>query len=155
MRTATQAINAYNKTGLETAIPSADPHKLILMLFEGATLAVGDAKRHMQRSDIGAKGASISKAIAIIDGGLKASLDIKAGGDLAEKLSMLYQYMNDRLLHAGVKNDVGALDEVTRLLGELSGAWAAIGKQQPVATPAPLPGPTPTQSRGALTYGKA
>ena len=70
--------------------------------------------------------------------------------DLAEKLAMLYQYMSEQLLRANLNNDPGLLDEVTRLLTELSGAWAAIGKQQPVATPMPAPA-----ARGAHSYGKA
>ena len=147
---AKQAVNAYVRVGMETAVPSAEPQKLILMLFEGAMLAVADAKLHMQRGAIAAKGESISKAIMIINGGLKASLDVKAGGEIVESLALLYQYMCDRLLRANLNNDLNVLDEVTRLLGELSGAWAAIGKQQPVAAPAPAP-----LARAALTYGKA
>lgn len=121
---------AYNKVGIETGVETADPHKLILMLFEGAMLSIAAASVHMRRNeahDIARKGEAISKAINIISNGLKASLDMDAGGDLAVKLAALYDYMCNRLLHANVHNQPAALDEVSHLLAELKGAWEQIG----------------------------
>ena len=120
------AITAYNKVGLESGVISADPHRLIMMLFEGALLAIGNAKTKMQQNDIPAKGKSISHAIKIIGEGLDASLDKKVGGKLAQDLSSLYNYMLKRLVDANANNDASALDEVTRLLTELKDAWEAI-----------------------------
>jgi flagellar protein FliS len=128
---ARRAINAYSTVGTETGVAAADPHGLILMLFEGAMLALADARLHLQRGATAAKGSAISKAILIIDSGLRASLDLNAGGELGQRLSMLYQYMSERLLFANMNNDAGAMDEVARLLAELNGAWAAIGKKPP------------------------
>ncbi len=124
--TAQRGINAYASIGVETGVAEADPHKLILMLFDGALLALADAKRHMARRDTAAKGLSLSKAIMIIESGLKASLDVKAGGELGEHLAALYEYMCDRLLRANLHNRPEIVDEVTRLLGELRDAWAQI-----------------------------
>jgi flagellar protein FliS len=125
---ARKAVDAYAQVGVETGVAAADPHKLILMLFDGTLAAISNARLALSRKEIGAKGAAISKAIAIIDGGLKASLDVRAGGELAERLSGLYDYMLQRLLVANLRNDSAALDEVTRLLNELRGAWAQIGQ---------------------------
>jgi len=125
--TARHALNTYSKVGTETGVMAANPHKLVLMLFEGAQLAVAEAKLHMLRNETAAKGGAISKAIRIIDQGLKASLDVEAGGQMAEKLYALYQYMTNRLLIANLRNDTKALEEVARLLVELHGAWATIG----------------------------
>jgi flagellar protein FliS len=97
------------------------------MLFEGARLAIAEATWHMQRNETAAKGGAISKAIMIIDHGLKASLDVEAGGEIAEKLYALYDYMITRLLIANLRNEPKALEEVGRLLAELHGAWEAIG----------------------------
>jgi flagellar protein FliS len=125
---ARKAVDAYAQVGVETGVAAADPHKLILMLFDGTLAAIANARLALTRNEIAAKGAAISKAIAIIDGGLKASLDVRAGGDLAERLSALYDYMLQRLLVANLRNDPAVLDEVTRLLNELRGAWAQIGQ---------------------------
>ena len=126
---ARKAVNAYAQVGVETGVASADPHKLILMLYDGTLAAICAARLAMKRGEVAAKGAAVSKAIAIIDGGLKASLDVKAGGALAERLAGLYDYMLTRLLAANLRNDMDILDEVARLLDELRGAWAQIGQR--------------------------
>ncbi len=117
---------AYASVGVETSVATADPHKLILLLFEGAKAAILSAKMNMELGNIAEKGRLISNAIDIITNGLKASLDFEKGGDLSIKLAALYDYMAQRLLWANMKNDPAALDEVMRLLGEIRGAWAEI-----------------------------
>ena len=107
----------------------ADPHQLIALLYEGALLAIGRAREEIRAKQTGAKGKSISMAIAIIGEGLNACLDRKAGGKLADDLSALYDYMVKRLVDANVNNDVSALDEVAKLLQELKDAWDTIRPQ--------------------------
>lgn len=118
--------SAYAKVGVETGVSTADPHKLILMLFDGAILSIATAAAAMERNDISTKGQSISKAIEIIVNGLKASLDPVAGGELAGRLDALYVYMGERLLYANLHNSRAALDEVRNLLATLREAWAGI-----------------------------
>lgn len=126
---------SYAKVSVEVAVESSDPHRLILMLFDGAISAVSLARIHMNAGEIAQKGMAISKAIDLITNGLQASLDMAAGGDLAERLAALYEYMAQRLLIANLKNSVAALDEVSELLASLREAWAEIapGKQQAAA----------------------
>lgn len=120
---------AYNKVGVDTAVETADPHKLVLMLFDGAMLAVSAAGLHMQRGEIGPKGEAVSRAINIIANGLKASIDQDSGGELAARLAALYDYMCARLLHANLHNQPAVLDEVSHLLAELKDAWEQIRGQ--------------------------
>jgi flagellar protein FliS len=108
------------------------------MLFEGARCAIAQARRHMQSGATAAKGAAISKAIAIVDQGLKASLNRDAGGDIANQLFELYEYMCRRLVFANLRNDLTMLDEVARLVGELHESWEAIG-QRPLAAASATP----------------
>jgi flagellar secretion chaperone FliS len=122
-------LKAYENVGLETAVQSASPHQLILMLFEGAKQAIANARFGMEMNDIPKKGMAISKAIDIILNGLRVSINMEEGGKLSEDLYALYDYMGRRLLHANLHNDIGALDEVARLLGEIHSAWAEIGNQ--------------------------
>lgn len=117
---------AYAQVSLESAVRSADPHRLVLLLFEGAATAMSMAKLHMQNNQIAERGANISKAIDIIANGLRASLNIEEGGELAERLAALYDYIVQRLLWANMKVDVVALDECIGLLGEIHSAWAEI-----------------------------
>lgn len=150
MSTASQyAIKAYAKVGIETGTTGASSHQLVLMLFEGAMLAISDARNHMLRADTAAKGLAISKAITIINDGLRASLDLKAGGPLAQNLYALYEYMGNRLLFANLNNETAVLDEVRHLLAELKEAWEAIGKPRGQAV-------APDQPRAAMSaYNRA
>jgi flagellar protein FliS len=144
-----RAISAYNKVGIESSATSADPHKLITMLFQGALLAVANAKNQMLRKDTLAKGKSISHAISIIGEGLHASLDTRVEGQLVQDLSALYDYMVRRLIEANMENKVAILDEVTGILTELKSAWDSIrpNSEQPVNQPQPV-------AKAQLVYGR-
>ncbi|MGC2166130.1 MAG: flagellar export chaperone FliS [Gallionella sp.] len=149
------AAKAYAKVGVESGVVSADPHKLISMLFQGALLAIARAKNGILRKDIPAKGAAISKAIAIIGEGLNASLDKKVGGELAGNLSALYAYMTERLVDANLRNDMAKLDEVARLLTELKDAWEQIRPNTAHTEPATPGQPLPKRSSNdQLVYGR-
>jgi flagellar protein FliS len=125
--TANYTARHYARVGLETDIAAADPHRMIMLLFCGALRAIGDAQRHLAARRIAAKGEAISRAISIVDQGLRRSLDRARGGDLAKQLDELYDYLNRRLLMASLHNDTAALAEVADLLGRLRGAWTEIG----------------------------
>ena len=120
-------VQAYANVGVESGVMSASPHQLIVMLFDGAQSALVRARILMTQGDIPAKGAEISKAINIINNGLSAGIDIEKGGELAENLSALYDYMSRRLLHANLYNDEQAIDEVASLLENIADAWRQIG----------------------------
>jgi flagellar protein FliS len=121
-----RSADAYSQVGLETSVQTADPYELILLLFEGARNAVLLARSAMETNQIETRGSEISRAIDIITNGLKASLDLKQGGELSEQLASLYEYMTIRLLHANMKNDKSILDEVLELLEEIHSAWRQI-----------------------------
>lgn len=117
---------AYSKVGVETGVPAASPHQLILMLFDGAILSLTSAVAALERNDIAAKGQALSKAIEIIANGLDAGLDIESGGEIAQRLAALYEYMTHRLLYANLHNSREAVEEVLELLNGLRESWRAI-----------------------------
>jgi flagellar protein FliS len=129
------ATHAYANVGLETGVIAASPHQLIVMLYEGAELAVRMAIKHMTDGDIAKKSAAISKASAIILEGLRAALDDRQGGDIAKQLDALYDYMNKRLMLAHINNQTAPLEEVLGLLQELHGAWKQIGPASQTTQP--------------------
>jgi flagellar protein FliS len=147
-------VKAYTKISIESEVFSANPHRLISMLYQGAILAIANAKNGILRKDIPAKGTAISQAILIIGDGLKASLDKKVGGDLALNLDALYDYMNSRLLTANLKNDIAALDEVTRLLRELKEAWDSIRQSSETKTQVPAAHVAAPIQKPSLVYGR-
>lgn len=132
--TAPHVAQTYAKVGLETSVATASPHQLILMLYDGALLAIAKAGNAMQQQKVAEKGQAISQAIDIISNGLAASLNFSAGDELANRLAALYDYMCTRLLHANLHNDQAALNEVGHLLGEIKSAWAEIADDPAVLT---------------------
>ena len=133
-----RAAKAYARIGLETGVFAADPHHLIVMLYDGALTAIADADTHLVANRIADKGRAISKAISIIEEGLRGSVDSAQGGPIARQLVELYDYMNRRLLYASLRNDRAALAEVARLLAEVRGAWMDIAIR-PATTPPASP----------------
>jgi len=122
-----RGVGAYATVGLETGVAAASPHKLVVMLYDGVIVSLLSAINNIKSLNVAAKGAALSKAITIIDNGLRASLDKNAGGEIAANLDALYDYMSRRLLHANIKNDIGAIEEVHRLMADLRSAWVEIG----------------------------
>ena len=127
--------DSYAKVGVEVAVETADPHQLILMLYEGALLSLMLAEQCMKDGRVGERGAAISKAISIIGEGLRASLNAESGGELAGRLDALYDYMVRRLVEANTENRPAPLQEVSRLLRELKTAWEEIASDPAVVSP--------------------
>jgi len=121
--------NAYENIGVETGVVAASPHKLITMLFDGALVAIAMSSKYMKAGDIKNKGESITKAILIIESGLRASLNKSVGGEIALNLDALYEYMARRLFTANVENSAEILEEVHGLLDGLRDAWESIGSE--------------------------
>lgn len=127
-RQASQAFaGAYHRVGVETGVDAATPHQLVAMLFDGCADAIAEGRTAMQRGQIEAKCKAVTRAVRIVDEGLRAALDVKAGGKLAEDLLALYGYLTLRLTQANLHNDAAALDECHALLEPVRNAWAAIG----------------------------
>jgi len=117
---------AYRTVGVETGVPAASPHRLVTMLFDGFNEAIARARGALRQGDVEAKGKAIGRAVRIVEEGLKAALDVEAGGPLAADLSALYRYVTVRLTEANLHNDSRALDECAALLEPVRSAWIAI-----------------------------
>ena len=130
--TASKSIAAYNKVHLENGVDVANPHRLILMLFDGAILSLSSAAQAMRSGNTAEKGKLISSTLDIISGGLQASLNLQIGGELSERLNGLYDYMCQRLLYANLHNNTAAIEEVSALLVELRSAWEEIANDPAV-----------------------
>jgi len=145
--------STYAKLDMETGVASATPQMLIVMLYDGALKAIASARVELLRKDHSAKGRQLSKAIGIIDEGLKPSLDLEAGGEIAENLAALYEYMTRQLMLANLHNDTMKLDEISGLLRELKGAWESLVNVQAAARAESSA--QPPRGRASASYGKA
>ena len=125
---ALNAIDEYTRLALRTDIETASPHRLILLLMDGAIEKIRAARTALARGNIAAKGSNITWAMSIIDG-LRASLNHERGGQIAANLDALYDYMMRTLVAANLRNDDAKLAEVDRLMGEIRSGWKGIESQ--------------------------
>jgi flagellar protein FliS len=120
---------AYRSTSAHAGVAAADPHRLVVMLMDGALERIATARGLMSNgTGIADKAQMLQRAVAIIDE-LRGSLNFKAGGELAHNLDALYEYMCMRLVQANSSNKPEWLDEVSRLLNEIRSAWLALPAQ--------------------------
>jgi flagellar protein FliS len=115
-------LQQYTQTNMQTGIEGATPHRLVQMLYEGALDIIAQAKGAMIRKDYMTKGKRVNHAITIISG-LRGGLDLEKGGEVADNLNSLYDFMVRRLFEASAKNDVAILDEVAELVREVKAGW--------------------------------
>ena len=119
-------MSAYKQIGVETAITGAEPHRLISMLFDGALESIAQARGALASKDIEVKCRHISKAVRIVEEGLRGGLDLRSDGEIAQNLHTLYGYISTRLTQANLRNDDAAMQECVNLLTPLREAWLAI-----------------------------
>ncbi len=119
----------YSRVGVETGVEAASPHKLVTMLFDGYFESIARAGAALAAGQTELKGSEIGRAVRIVEEGLKASLNLSAGGALAADLSELYAYVTLRLTQANLRNDAALLDECRELMKPLHEAWQSIAAQ--------------------------
>ncbi len=126
-----RSISAYG------AVADADPHALVLTVLDATLGRLAAARVCIERGETRRKAGLLHSSVILI-AELRGTLDLQKGGSLAQNLSELYDYMARRLIHANLNSDAGAVAEVQSLLGEIRGAWVAIGPgtMQPAGRPA-------------------
>jgi flagellar protein FliS len=124
---------AYVNLGVQTDVLNADPHRLVLILFDGALYAIQRAKGFLASGSIAQKCQALSQACEIVDNGLRVSVDPSHDRQFATRLISLYNYVTMRLLQANLRNDPKALDEAAQILSGLRGAWVQIAPSKPGA----------------------
>ncbi|WP_278382876.1 flagellar export chaperone FliS [Pseudoalteromonas distincta] len=122
-------VNTYKKAQKELSLSEANPHQVIQILMREFLTQVYQAKVFIQRSDIESRNNSIKKAIGII-GGLKGGLNLKQGGDIADNLNALYDYLVIRLSEANTQNSIDILDEIKELFSPIKEAWDGITEEE-------------------------
>lgn len=106
-------------------VTSRSPLELVVMLYDGALVALEQARAALRAGDLVAKRDAMSRAFAIL-GELQGSLDLDAGGDVAARLDVLYSYLTERLTAANAACDPAPIAEVIHLLSVVREGWSAI-----------------------------
>jgi flagellar secretion chaperone FliS len=114
------APNAYR----ESAVLTATPEQLVVMLYDGANRFLTQAAIAMRETRPAVAGEKLRRAEAIIDE-LLATLDMSVG-QIAEQLQSLYLFFKEHLSAARLEQSAEKVEQVARLMRELRSAWASI-----------------------------
>jgi flagellar protein FliS len=118
---------AYAKVGIESQVLSASPHELINLLFINAESKIRAASIHLEANNIAERGEAISKAISIVQGGLQAALDLETGGEVADNLYRVYDFVIRLLMEANREASAEKLDKASELLETIASSWRSVG----------------------------
>jgi flagellar protein FliS len=113
----------------ESEVLSADPVKLVTILYRAAREAVAAASTALAAGDIPARSKHILKAWDVVQE-LRGALNHEVGGDISRQLEDLYNYVGQRLLDANAGQSQKALDEAAAVLAILAEAWQGVHAEQ-------------------------
>jgi flagellar protein FliS len=122
------SLAAYQSVALHGSVAHADPHRLVQMLFDGIAERLTTVRGCIERGEVVRKAKLLHSCVTLI-AELRGSLNMAEGGEIAQNLSNLYDYMIRQLLLANVETDAGKVTEVLGLLNNIRSAWVAIGPE--------------------------
>jgi flagellar protein FliS len=111
----------YQKANVTTA----DRVRIVVMCYEGCIANASRAQEEMRKGNVADKGVYLGKATAIVTE-LLNTLDKEQGGEIAERLELLYRYVLNSFSQANLKQDPTLVDGALRVLKELKEGWAAL-----------------------------
>jgi flagellar protein FliS len=113
-------MNAYNQYKT-TSVQTADPGKLLLMLYDGLLLSLRKGKQAVEAGKLKEAHQNLIKAQDIVS---ELMSTLKMEYEISQNLFQLYDYWKRRLVEANVKKDTQIIDEVLSLVRELRAVWA-------------------------------
>jgi flagellar protein FliS len=112
----------------ESAVLTAPPERLVVMLYDGARRFLYQAAVTMRAGDVQTSHDRLRRAEAIIEH-LLATLDMSQG-EVAQQLESIYMFCQRLLAEGRIKQDADKLDQVSELLGGLRDAWEQLASGQ-------------------------
>lgn len=128
-----RALNAYATTERETAVSSARPVDLVVLVFQRVLDHLRHGRQMMQQQEDSA--VPLTKALQLINAGLQACLDRDQGGDIASNLAGLYDWASREIMLARLKRDSDRISAVIDVLTTVSTAWLELASQGAAAPP--------------------
>ncbi|REL34805.1 flagellar export chaperone FliS [Thalassotalea euphylliae] len=121
-------LRAYQKVNRESGLSAADPHTVILMLYNGLLENISIGKGAIERKDLALKSTALSKAVNILNS-LIDSLDKESEPAISDNFNTLYGYCIEQIMSASTSLDTAQLDQVSEFLIPLRDAWQNISEQ--------------------------
>ena len=118
----------YKSVDLASRIEGASPHQLVQVMFEELLKSMDAMLVAARRNDYGQRGQCQSRALSILSA-LETSLDYEKGGEIATGLAVIYREARRLLVIGGRGDNPQAIASAREMIGEISGAWDAIGRR--------------------------
>lgn len=112
---------------LVNKVETASPLMLIIMLYDESIKMCSLAMEDMGRNKESVHNKLIKAQKIITE--LTVSLNMDAGGEVAENLKALYVYLHMRLVEANIENNSGKVEEVLKILKDLREAWHTVNQE--------------------------
>jgi flagellar secretion chaperone FliS len=116
-----KAIAAYK----ENAVATQSKGRLVVLLYEGAIRYLKQAQQALEADDMAAKGEYINKAVAIL-GELDSCLNMEDGGEIAQNLRSIYQFMVRHLSDANIQQNPAYIQDALSCLESLNEGWKSV-----------------------------
>ncbi len=113
----------------QVQIKTANKGKLVVMLYQGCIKFLRLAKKTIEEDDIESSNNYIIRSQDIISE-LMNTLDMERGGEIANNLYQLYDFMNRKLIEANVNKDIEKIEVVEDMMLELLDSWKQIVNQE-------------------------
>lgn len=118
------ATNTYR----QIEVNGSNKLQLVVMLYDGAIRFLGEAKVCLAKKDTRGRNKAVNRTLAIL-GELQSTLRMEEGGEIAQSLDKLYNYITSQILDSNIKGTSSGFDESIRLLRILNSAWTQIANQ--------------------------
>lgn len=115
----------YRKGQVNAELAAADPYTITKALYHGVAERLGQAKGAIERGDMAEKARRLSAAIAIIEH-LRDTLDHSQAPEIANNLTLIYNFMLDKLAQASIEVDIQPIDDALRAFMPIKTAWDSI-----------------------------
>jgi flagellar protein FliS len=112
----------------KASVTTADRVRIVVMCYEGCIANASRAQEEMRKGNVAEKGVHLSKAVAIVTE-LLNTLDAERGGEIAERLEILYRYVLHAFTQANLKRDPDLMEGPIRVLRELRDGWTALAEK--------------------------
>ena len=122
-----RALNAYASTERETAVSSARPVDLVVLVFQRVLDHLRHGRQMMEQQEDSS--IPLTKALQLINAGLQACLDRQQGGDIASNLASLYDWASREIMLSRIKRDSERISSVIDVLTTVSSAWLELSTQ--------------------------
>mgnify|MGYP006281040615 CR=1 FL=1 len=124
-----RAAKLYANNDAETGVNALSSGQLIVLIYERVFDNLKLGKHALENGQHGVE--AFTKAHDLIQQGLLACLDYKAGADVAQNLAAIYEWALREIIQARVTHSPEKVTEILDVLTPLYEAWVSLAPREP------------------------